>query len=209
MSFYYYIYSALKALPDAAACAIPLALIAALSVWHAIKKRHKKYAVLCAAVHALAAVLYSPRMNLNEVLFCLAAGIFINIAAAFLCKIRRREKRKAPSFDDIARECVNEGAAEKPGGKSAPEKILCYPEGSSYSGGEYNLNDEGISLNHAIGLATALKRARLAVGDRLEADNIYRILTEFRSKNNLTGEEMSALNGYLSTLLKLTAKYSL
>lgn len=208
MSFYLYIYSAVKAVPDVVACAIPLALIAALSVWHAVKKQHKKYAVLCAAMHALAAVLYSPRMELSEVIFCLGIGIIINAAAAFLYKIKPREKKKTDPIEDMAKQCLSENQPKKDG-KFSQEKILCYAESPAYREGEYNLDGEGISLNHAIGLATALKHARLAVGDRLEADNIYKILSEFRSKNNLTGEEMSALNGYLSTLLKLTAKYSL
>lgn len=207
MAFYYYIYAALKALPDWAACAFPIAAVAALSVWHALKKRRRAYVVLCAAVHAVSLALYLPRMEIGEALFCLSVCVFLNIPLAFLYKIKRPAHGKKNAVEELAKECITESAARAES-KFKQEKILCYTE-AEQTDEVYKLDDEGVSLNHAIGLATKLKRARLAVGDRLEADNIYRILMDFRAKNNLTGEEFSSLNGYLSTLLKLAAKYSL
>lgn len=207
MAFYYYIYAALKSVPDWAACALPLAAIVALSVWHALKKRRKAYVVLCAAVHALSVVLYIPRMELGEAAFCLFACVFLNIPLAFIYKLKRPARKKKNAVEELTKECISESAARVES-KFKQEKILCYTQ-AEQTDEVYKLDGEGISLNHAIGLAAKLKRARLAVGDRLEADNIYRILMDFRSKNNLTGEEFSSLNGYLSTLLKLAAKYSL
>jgi len=214
MSFFYYLYGAVKSIPDAAACSIPPIAVILLSIWHAIKKRRGLYIALCALVHLVAAALYFPRMEVGEALFCLAAGAALNIPLALLSKIKRAGKKQADPIGSFAKECLNESAVraeEKNGtdGKFRQEKILCYTDSRAENGNTYSLDEEGISLNHAIGLATKLKRARLAVGDRLEADNIYRILMDFNAKNNLTGEEFSALNGYLSTLLKLTAKYSL
>jgi len=207
MAFYYYIYAAIKSVPDWAACALPVAAVAALSVWHALKKRHRAYAVLCAAIHVFSIILYLPRMELSEALFCVSACVFLNIPLAFLYRVKRPARDKKNAVEDLAKECITESAARAEG-KFKQEKILCY-SGAEQTDDVYKLDEEGISLNHAIGLATKLKRARLAVGDRLEADNIYRILMDFRAKNNLTGEEFSSLNGYLSTLLKLAAKYSL
>lgn len=206
MSFYAYVFNLLRAVPDAVACALPPAAILLLSVWHAVKPRHRPYAMLCAAVHIFSIALYAPRMELGEVFFCAALCAAVNIPLFFACKLKRPKKKKENPVEEIARECLSEGA-RRVESKFKQEKILCF--GGAQGDERYDLKEEEINLNHVISLAVKLKRAKLAVGDRLEADNIYRTLTAFRAKNNLTGEELSALNGYLSTLLKLTAKYSL
>lgn len=203
MSFYSYIFNLLRALPNAAACAIPPAAIFLLSAWHVIKPKHKLYAYFCAAVHIISLALYLPRMDVGEAFFCVSLCAAINIPLFFAYKLKRPKKKKSNPIEEVARECLSDGA-RRVESKFKQEKILCFGGGEDYS-----LKEEEINLNHVIALAVKLKRAKLAVGDRLEADNIYRTLTSFRAKNNLTGEELSALNGYLSTLLKLTAKYSL
>jgi len=206
MSFYLYLYNWLRALPNTIACAAPLCAIVLISVWHAIVKKHKLYAALCALIHIAAFVLYLPRMELIEAFFCAALGVITNFPLAFAYKLNRPKKKKGDKIEEIARECLSDGA-KRVESKFKQEKILCYT--GEADGERFNLKEEEINLNHAIGLAVKLKKAKLAVGDRLEADNIYRTLTSFRAKNNLTGDELSALNGYLATLLKLTAKYSL
>ncbi len=108
--------------------------------------------------------------------------------------------------DNAARKQENPPREEE---RYPQEKVLCYTGDISQGEDDYRLSDENVSLNHALGIAYQLKRAKLAVGDRLEADAICRALNLYRAKNSLTGEEMQTLNGYLATLLKLMAKYSL
>lgn len=89
-----------------------------------------------------------------------------------------------------------------------PQKVIV--AGTLSDGNEtYSLEKENVNLSHALGVAAALKRANLTVADRLETDAISRSLNLFRAKKNLSEEEVSALNGYLASLLKLMAKYSL
>lgn len=200
MSFFYYIYSALGALPDGVACALPIGAILVLSVLRVFKNKPRPYYALCALVHAAALALLLPRMTVGEALFCVSLNIIVNFPLSLLHKLKRPKRKKPDPLQAIVAECMED---PRPAPKDKPEKIVCFPQE------EYRLSERDINLNHVIGLAEKLKRAKLSVGDRLEADNIYRTLLDYRAQNALTAEELSSLNGYLATLLKLAAKYAL
>ena len=74
---------------------------------------------------------------------------------------------------------------------------------------EYNLEDSKLRLNHVRDMLTKLKAAPLSAGDRLETEEISRLITLYAMKERLTAKEIRDLNDCLSAILKMTAKYSL
>lgn len=66
----------------------------------------------------------------------------------------------------------------------------------------------GIRLDHAVSLIERLKGCSLSPGDRLEIDNLSRVLDGYRGRE-LKEDELRSLNDCLATVLKLTAKYKL
>lgn len=72
----------------------------------------------------------------------------------------------------------------------------------------YFVEKEGVRLEYSRALLTRLKRAKLAVGDRLETEEMSKKLTELMLKDGLTGKELRELNELFSSLLKMSAKYS-
>ena len=74
---------------------------------------------------------------------------------------------------------------------------------------EYNLEDGKLRLNHVRDMLTKLKAAPLSAGDRLETEEISRLITLYATKERLTAKEIRDLNDCLSAILKMTAKYSL
>lgn len=65
-----------------------------------------------------------------------------------------------------------------------------------------------VQLSYAFEILRKLSRSKLNERDRMEMDIIQNMLTIYRAKEQLSTEEMHALNGYLSSLLKLMAAYS-
>ena len=74
---------------------------------------------------------------------------------------------------------------------------------------EYNLEDGKLRLNHVRDMLTKLKAAPLSAGDRLETEEISRLITLYATKERLTAKEIRDLNDCLSAILKMTAKYAL
>lgn len=197
---------------------LPLILFPVLIVLAAVIARFKGRGVpflkTFGALHILSFALLSLSFELSEAVFYQCAFILLSVAVYPVSKRRekREKKKKENPVDAFAREYLAEESAneEEPLPKSDGKKKILVGDGGM-SGGEdvYRLDRERISLNHAIGVAQKLRRAKLTVPDRLETDGIYRTLMTFRAKNALSKEEISSLNGYLATLLKLMAKYSL
>ncbi len=227
MSFYRFLFNRFLNLPDILLVLFPIALLLAASALFKIFKDRKKYIFSCVVIHIFFASLAFSAYEASFGFFFLSLNLLVNVLLYLPTKIplKKREKRnrtedfakellkdsvETESFeaDERAADCGEERAGAQPS-TFPPRKILC--DGSDMSDGEdvYKLSEERVSLNHAIGVALQLKRAKLSVGDRLETDNIYKTLLLYRAKDELTKDEMSAMNGYLSTLLKLMAKYSL
>lgn len=227
MSFYRFLFDRFLNLPDILLALFPIALLLAASVLFKIFKDRKKYIFLCVVIHIFFASLALSSYEASFGFFFLSLNILINVLLYFLTKIPLKKREKKNKVEDFTKQFLKDSVEEESfkaderaagfeedaaGSRPSafpPRKILC--GGSDMSDGEdvYKLSEEKVSLNHAIGVALQLKRAKLSVGDRLETDNIYKTLLLYRAKDELTKDEMSAMNGYLSTLLKLMAKYSL
>lgn len=65
---------------------------------------------------------------------------------------------------------------------------------------EYNLEDGKLRLNHVRDMLTKLKAAPLSAGDRLEAEEISRLITLYATKERLTAKEIRDLNDCLSAI---------
>jgi hypothetical protein len=65
-----------------------------------------------------------------------------------------------------------------------------------------------IRLGHARELLGKVQSAPLTVGERLQTEEIGRILTLYHGKENWTARELCALNDTCAFLLKLSAKYA-
>jgi membrane protein implicated in regulation of membrane protease activity len=65
-----------------------------------------------------------------------------------------------------------------------------------------------VQLGYAFEVLRKLRKAKLNERDRMETDVIQNMLTVYSAKERLNTEEVHALNGYLSSLLKLMAAYS-
>lgn len=74
---------------------------------------------------------------------------------------------------------------------------------------EYDMDESKLRLNHVRDMLAKLKAAPLAPGDRLESEEISRLITLYATKNRLTAKEIRDLNDCLSAILKMTAKYAL
>lgn len=74
---------------------------------------------------------------------------------------------------------------------------------------EYDMDESKLRLNHVRDMLAKLKAATLAPGDRLESEEISRLITLYATKNRLTAKEIRDLNDCLSAILKMTAKYAL
>lgn len=222
MFFYSVIYNFLGKLPGFVPFAVFMAFMSVFAFVPFFRSDSKRYKNACAAAHVTAVILSAPQAE--NILFVIAVNVAVNFIFSLTGKIHKR--KKTDGVEEFTREFFN-GKKDEPSfepevfpqKKDEPsfkaeerfpqKKVLCYTEDVSRGEDEYKLTDENISLNHAIGVALQLKKARLSVGDRLETDSIYKTLSLYRAKNSLSGEEMEILNGYLSVLLKLMAKYSL
>jgi len=188
-------------------------LLLLFAIYSRIKKSAQAYFAAEKIIHILFLAIFIMAYGSEKGIVALCALIICGKAIYRIIKPhKKREKKKKDPVGDFIKEYFEEEKAEEE--KSQPEnkgkRKITAGNGGLASGEEvYFLDREKISLNHAIGVAEKLKRARLTVADRLEADNIYRTLLSYRAKNILTREEKSALNSYLSTLLKFMAKYSL
>ena len=86
-----------------------------------------------------------------------------------------------------------------------PKKGCCYTQESAEI-----LNEEypaEVRLDHIFSVIERLKNASLGAGDRLEINKYEELLTVYKNKNYLSGEEAQTLNDILASLLKFMAKY--
>jgi signal transduction histidine kinase len=65
-----------------------------------------------------------------------------------------------------------------------------------------------VQLGYAFEVLRKLRKAKLNERDRMETDVIQNMLTVYSAKERLSTEEAHTLNGYLASLLKLMAAYS-
>lgn len=206
MFFYSVVYDFICGLPDFLPFAVFVTLMSVFAFVPFFRSDFKRYKNCCAAAHVVAVILSAPEGE--NIIFIIATNVVLNFIFSLARKIHKKKKANVEDFtreffeSKIQAECKKEE-------RFSQKKVLCYTDDVSQGDEEYKLTDENISLNHAIGVALQLKKAKLSVGDRLETDSIYKTLDLYRAKNSLSGEEMEALNGYLSVLLKLMAKYSL
>ena len=66
---------------------------------------------------------------------------------------------------------------------------------------EYDMDESKLRLNHVRDMLAKLKAAPLAPGDRLESEEISRLITLYATKNRLTAKEIRDLNDCLSAIL--------
>lgn len=67
---------------------------------------------------------------------------------------------------------------------------------------------DSFTLSHARELLVKLKNKNLSLADRLETDEIAQTLKLYVRKENLTANDLRAVNDTLACLLKLSAKYA-
>ncbi len=207
MIVYTFIYDAFSHIPSAALIAVCWTAIAVAGAILAILKKRTVFLAICSCANLIMLAHFLSVYPTSAALFFFLVNIFINFFFIFLERINIK-KKKANAVEEFTKQFLSPKEEEK-GMKIEQRKILCSTDSIAQEGEEYSLKDENVSLNHAIGIALQLKKARLSVGDRLETDGIYRTLNLYRAKNFLSAEETNILNAHLSTLLKLMAKYSL
>lgn len=66
-----------------------------------------------------------------------------------------------------------------------------------------------LSLSHAQRLLARLREMQLSTADRLETEEMSRLLSAYVKKDSLSTSDMRTVNDTLAYLLKLSAKYSL
>lgn len=203
--------SLIDELPDYVFYFLPIAIwfFFALSYFFSKKKAGMVY--FFSLIHTLLGSLFLLKFPLQEALLAFALSLFFSLCFLPLGRITRKKREKKSRQDPVT--AFNEEflSSELPVKQEPhnPQKILVGGENMASGEDVYSLEKEKVNLNHAIGVALQLKRANLNVADRLETDGIYKTLSLYRAKNDLSREEADTLNGYLSTLLKLMAKYSL
>ncbi len=207
MIVYTFIYDAFSHIPSSALIAVCWAAIAVAGAVLAIFKKRAVFFAVCSCANLIMLAHFLSVYPTSAALFFSLVNIFVNFFFIFLERINIK-KKKVNAVEEFTKQFLSPKEEEK-GMKIEQRKILCSTDSIAQEGEEYSLKDENVSLNHAIGVALQLKKARLSVGDRLETDGIYRTLNLYRAKNFLSAEETNILNAHLSTLLKLMAKYSL
>lgn len=129
-------------------------------------------------------------------LFLCETGILL----LFLCLPARVGKREKKSREDEIFEKFYQ-PLEPVSGRSLPPKVSANEE-------EYRTAEEdGLRFEYVGVLINKLRAAKLSPGDRLETDVIARSVCALKDKK-LSPEEKELLGDYLSSLIKLVAKYS-
>ena len=72
---------------------------------------------------------------------------------------------------------------------------------------EENTN-ERVDLEHARGLLAKIKEAPLSRAERLEAEEMSRLVAVYRDKESWSTSDLRAVNDAFSRILKLSAKYA-
>lgn len=67
---------------------------------------------------------------------------------------------------------------------------------------------ENFRLSHARTLLAKLREASLSTADRLETEEMSRLLAAYMKKSRLTADDLRAINDTFSGIVKLSAKYS-
>ena len=82
------------------------------------------------------------------------------------------------------------------------------PEETDADKEDFDAEENKLRLDHVRCMLTKLKAAPLSPGDRLETEEISRLITMYASKEKLSPKEVRGLNDCLSYVLKTAAKYA-
>ncbi len=134
-------------------------------------------------------------------------GLYVLFTLPLLTAIASvRRKRNRASREQKMYEKFHVGLSEEPPKEGErPPKVSCYFEEEEPL---QDAEESGLHLAHVLELLEKLRGMNLSAADRLETDVISRHVEGYR-RRKLTSEELSTLNDYLATVLRLTAKYSL
>ena len=68
--------------------------------------------------------------------------------------------------------------------------------------------ENGVSFSHARALLASLREAPLSTAERLESDEIAKMLALYLQKKDFTAQDAHTLNEAFARILKLYAKYA-
>jgi hypothetical protein len=74
---------------------------------------------------------------------------------------------------------------------------------------EENAQENAVHLRYAMELLSKVKAAPLSVGERLQTEEMGKILNLYHGKEDWTVGELNGLNEMCAALLKLSAKYGI
>ncbi|MBE7080213.1 MAG: hypothetical protein E7371_03140 [Clostridiales bacterium] len=189
-----------------------LALVCGALIFSAILAFVMRSASVYAALSAaLGGVLFGGVLHSESGLetACLAVAVFAvfsGVAYLFffcvftLCRLRLERKKRRAELANRARYTL-------------PQRENTYVRDRLNTALQSPCADEScgqrtIRLGHARELLVKVQSAPLTVGERLQTEEIGRMLTLYKGKENWTAREICALNDTCAFLLKLSAKYA-
>ena len=143
---------------------------------------------------------------LSEVAVCAFVSVcaFLQLALLLAWEIRRRKRAKKRKRELLARSLVF----------TLPERDNAYLRDrlrADLNGGRTNENTQemDVRLDYIRKLTAKLKGVALTVTDRMQINELSRMITLCACKEKMTTEETRSLNECFSSLLKMSAKYGL